>query len=315
MLELNKIHHGDCLEVMKDIPDESIDCIITDPPYGMVKGMRLENQKENPYKWDVIVDMKSLFEEYYRILKPKGKLFVFSQNKFTQQVRNLDSTWLKFLYPLIWKKDRFANYLSIKKAPVSHFEDISVFEKIYGAMPESRAYSEKVMKYIGVKADKVREDLGHMKCDHFLRYKSLQFANVSKEGYEDLTQFYQLEKMNGYLTHGQWLELYNSERERTRAKVAFNIPKGQSHFSNVLNFDKDTLSLHPTQKPLKLIERLMEVYTEKDAIILDSFLGSGTTAVAAHNTGRFFIGIEKEKEYVNIANKRIEENSHQLELV
>jgi DNA modification methylase len=73
--------------------------------------------------------------------------------------------------------------------------------------------------------------------------------------------------------------------------------------------------LHPTQKPVALFEYLIKTYTNPSDIVLDNCVGSGTTAIAALNTGRFFIGIEKEKEYVDIANKRIKEHTKQLSLL
>lgn len=304
---LNTIIRGDCLSVMEGIPDESVDCVITDPPYGTVKGLRLGRQKDSPYEWDEVVDMERLFEEYFRVLKPKGKLIIFSQNKFTQQVRGLSSTYLQYLYPLIWEKNNFANYLSVNKAPVSHFEDISVFEKIYGAMPKSRRYASKVLGYIGLPAEKINERLRHRKAEHFFGVNTLQFSNITEEAYHDLIKEFNINEMDGYLTHREWLELFDGERKNTRAKTAFNIPEGQKHFSNILKFDKEPVSLHPTQKPLKLVERLIEVYTEKGAVILDSFLGSGTTAAAAIDTGRNYIGIEKDAEYVEIARRRVSE--------
>jgi site-specific DNA-methyltransferase (adenine-specific) len=299
---------------MRDIPDESIDCVIVDPPYGTVKGMSLQNQPKDIYEWDNVLDMKKLFEEYFRIMKPKGKLFIFSQNKFTQEVRNLSSTYLKYLYPLIWEKDRYANYLSINKAPVQIFEDISVFEKIYGAMPRSRDYADKVLEFIGLTSNEINKQLGHRKTEHFFRTNTLQFSNVSREGYNDLIETYQINQMEGFLSHDEWLDLYNGERKEGNAKIAFNIPEGQKHFSNILKHSKDYPSLHPTQKPIALIEEIIKVYTEEQAVILDNCIGSGTTAIAALNTGRFFIGIEKEKEYVDIANKRIEEHKEQFAL-
>ena len=308
MLELNKIYHGDCMELMKEIPDESIDCVIVDPPYGTVKGMKLGNQDENTYEWDSVLDMDELFKEYFRILKPKGKVFIFSQNKFTQQVRNLSSSYLKYLYPLIWKKDSFANYLLVNKAPVQIFEDISVFEKLYGAMPKSRAYAKRVLEFIGLTPGEINKQLGHRKTEHFFSINTLQFSNISREGYNDLIDTYKINEMDGFLSYDEWMELYDGERNKTKAKVAFNLPEGQKYFTNILEFAKDYPSLHPAQKPVALIEEIIKVFTKEKAVILDNCIGSGTTAIACINTNRFYIGIEKEKKYVDIANKRIEEH-------
>lgn len=314
ILKFNVIHHGDCMELIKDIPNESIDCVIVDPPYGTVKGMKLGNQKEDAYKWDTVLDMDALFKEYFRVLKPKGKVFVFSQNKFTNQVRRYNK-YLEYLYPLIWVKDGFANYLAVNKAPVQHFEDISVFEKKYGEMPKSRAYAKKVLEFINLSLSEMRKILGHQKAVHFFQIKTLQFSNLTKQTYDDLINRFKINEMDGFLDYDEWLELYNSERENTRAKTLFSLPEGKNHFSNILEFPRDRPSLHTTQKPVALIEQLIKVYTEKDAVILDNCIGSGTTAVAAMNTGRFYIGMEQDEEYFNIANERVKTNQSLLELV
>lgn len=300
-----KLLQGDCLELMKDIPDESVDCVIVDPPYGTVKGMKFRGKKHSPYEWDTVLDMEKLFEEYFRILKPKGKMFIFSQNGFTQKVRNLSSTYLKYLYPLIWKKNDFANYLSVNKAPVQLFEDISVFDKVYGSMPKSRLYAGKVLEFIGLSPTEINRQLGHRRTEHFFRINTLQFSNITEEPYLELVRRYGINEMEGFLTHGEWLSLYDSERNKSNAKITFNIPEGRNHFSNILEFPRDYPSQHPTQKPVALIEEIIKVYTQEGAVILDNTMGSGSTGVACVNTNRDFIGIELDEEYFDIATNRI----------
>lgn len=300
-----KLLQGDCLELMKDIPDESVDCVIVDPPYGTVKGMKFRGKKYSPYEWDMVLDMEKLFEEYFRILKPKGKIFIFSQNGFTQKVRNLSSTYLNYLYPLIWKKNDFANYLSVNKVPVQLFEDISVFGKVYGSMPKSRLYAGKVLEFIGLSPTEINRQLGHRRTEHFFRINTLQFSNITEESYRELIRRYGINEMEGFLTHGEWLSLYDSERNESNAKITFNIPEGRKHFSNILEFPKDYPSQHPTQKPVALIEEIIKVYTEEGAVILDNTMGSGSTGVACLNTKRNFIGIELDEEYYDIATNRI----------
>ena len=313
-MELNKIYNEDCLKGMKRIPDESIDCIIVDPPYGTVKGMKLQGQKGDPYSWDTVIDMEAMFEEYFRILKPKGKVFMFSQNNFTQMIRSLSSTYIEYLYPMIWKKNHYANFLSINKAPVQIFEDISVFEKIYGMMPKSRAYADKVIKYIGQSSNEINKQLGHRKTEHFFSTKSLQFSNMSESAYNDLIINYSIDEMDGFLNYEQWLDLYNGEREETKAKITFKIPEGKKSVPNILEFAKDYPSSHPTQKPVALIEKIINVFTTEGAVILDNCMGSGTTAIACMNTDRNFIGFELDKTYYEKSLKRIKEHTKQTDI-
>ena len=84
--------------------------------------------------------------------------------------------------------------------------------------------------------------------------------------------------------------------------------------NSILEFSMDR-GLHPTQKPVALFEYLIKTYTNEGEIVLDNCIGSGTTAIAALNTGRFFIGIEKEEKHVEIARKRIAEHTQQISIV
>jgi site-specific DNA-methyltransferase (adenine-specific) len=87
------------------------------------------------------------------------------------------------------------------------------------------------------------------------------------------------------------------------------------HPQSILRYNKPSKSLHPTQKPVALFEYLIKTYTQPGEIVLDNCIGSGTTAIAALNTGRFFIGIEKEEKHVEIARKRIAEHTQQISIV
>lgn len=304
MIDLNRIYNEDCMEGMKRITDESVDFILTDPPYGTIKGMKLNSWKDGN-EWDVKPDLDALFKEYFRILKPGGKAVIFSQNSFTQEVRAMSSTYLKYNYPLIWLKNSFANYMSVNKSPVQFFEDMSVFSKQYGLLKESRSYCNKLLDYIGLTRGEINKALGHDKCDHFFRTESLQFSNISEEGYKELVRNYKINEMFGFLQYDEWLELYNGERKANRAKTAFNIREGQKYVSNIFEVSKESKRYHPTQKPVELLEQLIEIYTEPDAIILDTFMGSASTAISAINTNRNFIGFEMDEAYFKIANERI----------
>ena len=82
---------------------------------------------------------------------------------------------------------------------------------------------------------------------------------------------------------------------------------GKVNPTNIIDIPNEYKNVHPTQKPVALFEYLIKTYTKEDEIVLDNVIGSGTTAVAAINTGRNFIGIEREEEYVNIARERVEQ--------
>ena len=85
----------------------------------------------------------------------------------------------------------------------------------------------------------------------------------------------------------------------------FNLPKDTQIISNVFTFKKENTRFHPTQKPIALLESLLNIYSNDGDIVLDNCMGSGSTGVACVNTNRKFIGIELNKEYFKIAEKRI----------
>lgn len=116
--------HGDCLELMRDIPDKSIDMILSDPPYGTLN-------KSNPdAQWDKEVDLKALWRQYKRIIKPNGIILLFGQGVFGAKLIMSNPKW--FRYDFVWDKVRKSNFLNCKKMPMRQHEQIFVF---YGKPP------------------------------------------------------------------------------------------------------------------------------------------------------------------------------------
>lgn len=113
---LNKVIQGDCLEEMKNIPSKSIDMILCDLPYGTTQN-----------KWDSVIDLDKLWEEYYRIIKDKGAIVLTSQGIFTAKL--ILSNEKDFKYKIVWIKSKATNFLNAKKQPLRKHEDICVFYK------------------------------------------------------------------------------------------------------------------------------------------------------------------------------------------
>ena len=111
---------GDCLELMKDIPNGSVDLILCDLPYGTIggmgKGIKKYERLEKSRKWDKQIDTNKLFKQYERILRENGIIVLFSQEPYTSKLRTYKINNIEFLYPLIWKKNHFANCLFSKKS-------------------------------------------------------------------------------------------------------------------------------------------------------------------------------------------------------
>ncbi|WP_431607397.1 DNA-methyltransferase [Peribacillus frigoritolerans] len=222
---------------MKDIPDKSIDMILCDLPYGTTRN-----------KWDSIIPLEMLWEEYTRIIKDNGAIILTAQTPFDKV---LGSSNLKLLrYEWIWEKENGTGFLNAKKMPLKNHENILVF---YRKLP---TYNPQMR--IG-----------------FSPYKCKQGSGSDNWNYNS--------EFGGHISESN----------------------GGRYPLSVLKINRDKEKIHPTQKPVTLFEYLIKTYTNEGETVLDNCIGSGTTAIAALNTGRFFIGIEKEKEYVDVANDRI----------
>lgn len=111
-----KLLNGDCLQLMKQIPDKSIDMILCDLPYGTTK-----------CKWDSVIPFETLWREYNRIIKDNGAIVLFSSQPFTAQL--VCSNIKNYRYEWIWRKTQAKNHLNAKKQPLRAHENIEVFYK------------------------------------------------------------------------------------------------------------------------------------------------------------------------------------------
>ena len=242
MLKVNNIYLGDCLEVMPDIKDKSIDMILCDLPYGTTR-----------CKWDSVINLEKLWQQYCRIIKDNGAIVLFAQTPFDKVLGASNLEMLR--YEWIWEKTQATGHLNAKKMPLKAHENILVFYK-------------KLPVYNPQKTD------GHPPVNTYTKYIATQ---NNTEIYGDLSK---------EISGGG-----NTER----------YPRSIQMFSS----DKQKEHLHPTQKPVKLLEYLIKTYTNEDDLVLDNCIGSGSTAVAAQNLNRNFIGIEKEQKYYEIALERL----------
>lgn len=305
-MKLNYIDNTDCLEGLKAIPDGSVDLIVTDPPYGTMTAMgKSEATKKAGYKdmsWDVAIPPPVLFNAIRRVLRPNGKAVIFSQEPYTSALITEAVPELPFCYRAVWKKDRFGNKFMCKKAMVSLYEDICLFQKDDDdeLVHPLRVYFRQVMLYTGTTSCKeINEALGHMRAEHSFRVTSSQFNLCTEKTYQELIAVFGIDKMPGFRPY----ESLKAEDQHYRA--IFNLWQGEKTKANVLEYAKDTPSLHPTQKPLALIEDLVKTYSNPGDTVLDPFMGSGTTAVACLKTGRNYIGFELDEKYHAIAQQRI----------
>jgi site-specific DNA-methyltransferase (adenine-specific) len=229
-----KLLNGDCLELMKAIPDGSVDLVLCDPPYGTTS-----------CSWDSVLPFDNLWEEYTRLLKPNGAAVLFSSQPFTAQLIN--SNRKAFRYCWYWLKNQPTGFPFAKFQPMRKVEEVCVFYK----------------------------------------------------------------KAPTYNPQWEWGKPYKKRRTATTpvyglTRISNGKNDGRRHPKNVLQFNTER-GLHPTQKPVPLLEYLVRTYTNEGDTILDNCMGSGSTGVAVKRVGdRHFIGIEQNKQYFDIARERIE---------
>ena len=228
-MEINKIYFGDALKLMPLIPNKKIDLILCDLPYGKTKN-----------KWDSIIDLPSLWEQYKRIIKPNGAIILFGQDKFSAQVMLSNDKMHR--YNIVWEKTSPTGHLNAKKMPLRSHEDIMIF---YNKLP---VYNP-------------QKTTGHKR-----KTSSAHHKRNSK-------------KTTNYGSHG--LNGYDSTER---------YPKSVWKFAT----DKQKSALHPTQKPVLLIEELIKTYSNEGDLVLDNCAGSGTTGVSCKNTNRNFILMEND---------------------
>ena len=235
---MSKLLQGDCLEVMKDIPDGSIDMILADPPYGTTA-----------CKWDSVIPLESMWKQLKRVIKPNGAIVMTAAQPFTTTL--ISSNMKMFKYCWYWEKERITNPLQCKRRAGKTVEECVVF---YNKQP---LYNPQKTIYLGKPV-----------------------RNQPKGRHTKTSALNEL-------------------------VVTPYIDDGTRYPTQIIKFNRDLNKLHPTQKPVVLMEYLIKTYTNKGETVLDFAMGSGTTGVACRNLNRNFIGIELDSEYFEIAKNRI----------
>jgi site-specific DNA-methyltransferase (adenine-specific) len=239
MLQINTVYCGDCLDLLPQMENNSVDMVLCDLPYQMTD-----------CAWDSVIPLTSLWEQYRRIIKLNGAIVLTCAQPFTSVL--ISSNLQMFKYCWIWQKQQGTGFGNCKRQPLRDYEDVAVF---YVQQPVYNPQFEQGKPYRAFSKSKARV-------------------------YE-----------NGGLNP---IETVNT---------GFRYPK------QVLKFNWDKDKLHPTQKPLALLEYMVKTYTNEGDLILDNCAGSFSTAVACDNLNRNWICIEKELKYCEIGLSRINDNS------
>lgn len=306
------LYNQDCLDIYKNINQSSVDLILCDPPYGTIQGLKL-NWKEK-ITWDQTINPNDFFMMSNYLLRMNGKMILFSQEPYTSYLIQNTNQNMLFCYRMIWEKNHFANSFTCKKAPLNYYEDIIIFQKKYDSLFDHplRSYSKKIYTYINKSKKEINNILGHQKTDHFFRFSSTQFDLCTKEVYEQMIDVFSIDQMDDFMEYKECEKIHSTFK--STFKSTFNLSKNKKYKSNILKYKKDQNNIHPTQKPIALLEDLIFTYSNENDLILDNCMGSGSTGIAACNLKRRFIGIEKDKDIFEAASKRLKEHQRQLKL-
>lgn len=229
-----RLIHGDCLEVMVDIPDGSVDAVIADPPYGTTA-----------CKWDAIIPLEPMWAQLKRVIKPNGAIVLFGSEPFSSVLRV--SNIKEYKYDWVWNKITARGHLVAKIRPMQQNESISIFGK-----------------------------------------GKINYYPIMEERDKTITG-----------TEGKRTDIMGGVSTGYTKVYTHKYPK------TLLTFKPVYGGLHPTQKPVPLLEYLIRTYTQEGETVLDFTMGSGTTGVACVKTKRNFIGIELDDGYFKIAEQRI----------
>ena len=312
------LYKGDCLIESDKIESGSVDLILTDLPYGTVKDMKYPNDNRKGYdttaKWDTTIDTNKIMKIANRILRKNGKMILFAQQPFTNELINKQIPNLPLNYSCIWEKDNFANALFVNKACVGYYEDILIFTKNneFEGLHPLRPYFKEVFGFIGGTKKYIIDVIGQ-RCDHAFRFKSSQFDLCTLETYSDIIKYFQINEMKGFKEFDYLQEI--DKKFKNKFASTFNLWEGEKYKSNIFKHKKEYSGQHPTQKPVLLLEDLIKTFSNENDLVVDLTMGSGSTGVACNNTNRNFTGIEMNDEYFKIATDRINKEEKQLKIL
>lgn len=237
----NDVYLGDCLELMKQLDDQSIDMILCDLPYGTTA-----------CAWDVIIPFDDLWKQYRRITKPNAAIVLTAAQPFTSAL--VSSNIKNFKQELIWSKGKGSNPLLAKKRIMQAHENVLVF--CYGKLP----YNPQMLPGKPYKAPRTGGN----------RTNSITGTKADKVGFK--------------------------QEDNSGFRYPLSVMEYSIHCGS---------KLHPSQKPIDLFEYLIKTYTNPGDLVLDNTAGSGTTGVAATNTNRNFILMEKDPTYWQVCRDRL----------
>lgn len=299
--DMKELFLGSCEEELKHISEKTIDLVLVDPPYCTLG-----------HSWDTPLEWNEICKELKRICNPKAAVLIFCDYKsiFKMQA-SLVEAGLKYRYFFIWDKvSTFNNAQNAKTMPINSYEFILVFSltsKSPAYYTDGEVYYEDaILRYAGLSKYKDTKDFpieeACLKTKNLEEVPELFFSNRPCEAYDG----------RGFrvaLNQKKAIELYKAGEVfieddclRRRVKHTKNNPR---MLISIDNKDIKKEMFHPTQKSVELLKKLISLFSKQGDTVLDFCMGSGSSGVAALQLERNFIGIERDKNFFEIANRRM----------
>lgn len=279
--------HGDCLELLKGIKDGSVDMVLSDLPYGVTDN-----------EWDNRIDANALFREYRRVCKQNANVLLFAQIAFAKYLMECAHE-SEFSHCLIWAKNNVTRSKSAAKLPLSSYEMICVFRvNKYGNKgkhKDLRDYFVKELSRCGKTVEQIECEIPNYSAHHWFRYSS-DYRIPTESNYKRLQE-----------VTGCFQRPYDDVKSEFTSEKNNLCTYNRVITRDIVQSPLTETRVHPTQKPVNLLEQLIETYSNEGDAILDNTMGSGSTGVACINTGRKFIGMEINPGYFEVAKRRVEE--------
>ena len=272
--------NGDCLTELKIVPDESVDLIFCDLPYG-----------QTSCKWDCKIDLEKLWIEFMRVKKLHTPLFFTTTTKFGVELIMSAPKKCFFRYDIVWVKSAPAGFLSAKKMPMRKHEMVYVFyEKLplYDLSSHKHKFKGKKGMIDGNKVYEGKKVLFRNKAGQYEPPLPTSIIKEEEKNSNKNSELYGQIKDNGYY-----------HKRKSGETTAYEPPLPNS----ILEI-KSTRGKHSTEKPVALMEWILKYYSKEGDVVLDPTMGSGSTGVACKNLNRSFIGIEKDPEIFEVAKQR-----------
>ena len=322
MINNIEIYNDDCLNRLKYIESNSVDLVIIDPPYNIGKDKKWDKWKTvNAY----VEFMGEVFKECERVLKDNGS-FYFFHNDFMQivELQNWINKNTDFVFKqlLVWDKFNGSKWNQLNAIVYSEgnrnypkqaeyclyytFQDETGLSKVkldVNNFKSLRDYFKYIQLETGLNKKQIIDKVGQ-RADHCFRHSSSQWDLPTEETYNELIKVFNIDKYKGFKTYKELRQEYEELRQEYESlRYTFN----NQGLPSVLQHEPVKQNGHITPKPTDILEKIIKTSSNKGDIVLDCFMGSGSTGVACVNTNRKFIGIEREEKYFNLSKNRIDE--------